>query len=191
MFFSNLVISPSVVRKYVCPCNLFSIEAKNSWQNASWQSFSTSTNHCACRSLARHDIWQKINHTTNSWNPMVYRLLLLIRLCFYLNIIHHNRRKSAFLLCDKSLLYSDYFMYNAHRYVKFWMAMILHNRPNTRFTCERPSAKSGATAWLSGAAFCVHLTIPVQGLGKAGATALEVLQPIFPPAFPSPLQPAR
>lgn len=31
----------------------------------------------------------------------------------------------------------------------------------------------------------------VQGLGKAGATAREGWQPNFPPAFPSPLQPAR
>ena len=34
---------------------------------------------------------------------MGYRLLLLIRLCFYLNIIHDNRRKSALLRCDNIL----------------------------------------------------------------------------------------
>ena len=49
-------------------------------------------------------------------------------------------------------------------YSKVWP--ISHGVLTTRFTCERPYAMSGATAWWGGAAVCVRFTPRFTGLGK-------------------------
>ena len=53
----------------------------------------------------------------------------------------------------------------------------------TRFTCERPSAMSGATASFSARGCLRPLHAAHNAPERAGATALEFRQPIFSPAL--------
>ena len=56
----------------------------------------------------------------------------------------------------------------------------LATKPNTRFTCERPSAKSGATASFSARGCLRAENALLHRAQRAGATTLERIPPDFP-----------